>query len=171
MAKRLIRSIYSDEHGLLENVRYLRGIGIKIVNVYSPFPVHGLDQALGLRRTRLSTAAFIFGLTGTSLALLMMWFMLIYDWPMNIGGKPSFTLMQNLPSFIPITFEITVLCAAHGMVITFLLASKLFPGVTAYVAHPRVTDDKLVILMETDEATSDELQADLIKRGAEEILT
>jgi hypothetical protein len=171
MAKKLIRSVYSDEHTLLENVRYLRGKGVKIVNVFSPFPVHGLDQALGLRRTRLSTAAFIYGLTGTSLALLMMWFMLIYDWPMNIGGKPSFSLMQNLPSFIPITFELTVLCAAHGMVITFLLASKLFPGVTPYVAHPRVTDDKLVILIETDDNNSDELMADLKNRGAEEILT
>ena len=171
MAKRLIRSVYSDEHELLENIAYLREKGVKIVNVFSPFPVHGLDQALGLRRTRLSTAAFIYGVTGTTLALLMMWFMLIYDWPMNIGGKPSFTLLQNLPSFIPITFELTVLCAAHGMVITFLLASKLFPGVTPYVAHPRVTDDKMVILMETDDTTADALQADLRNRGAEEILT
>lgn len=171
MAKRLIRSIYNDEHELLENVRYLRENGIRIVNVFSPFPVHGLDEALGLRRTRLSTAAFIYGITGTSLALLMMWFMLIYDWPMNIGGKPSFTLLQNLPAFIPITFEITVLCAAHGMVITFLLASKLFPGVTAYVAHPRVTNDKLVIMFETEDAKADELQAELMNRGAEEILT
>jgi hypothetical protein len=101
----------------------------------------------------------------------MMWFMLIYDWPMNIGGKPSFSLLQNLPAFIPITFEITVLCAAHGMVITFLLASKLFPGVKAYVAHPRVTNDKLVIMFETDDDKADELQADLMNRGAEEILT
>ena len=170
MAKRLIRSIYNDEHDLLENVKYLRERGVKIQNVFSPFPVHGLDQALGLRHTRLSTAAFIYGMTGTTLALLMMWFMLIYDWPMNIGGKPSFTLLQNLPAFIPITFELTVLCAAHGMVITFLLASKLFPGVTAYVAHPRVTDDKMVILFEADDNATDEISADLKNRGAEEIL-
>ena len=171
MAKRVIRSVYNDEHELLESIHYLRGKGVKILNVFSPFPVHGIDQALGLRRTRLSIAAFIYGVTGTSLALLMMWYMLVYDWPMNIGGKPSFSLLQNLPAFIPITFELTVLCAAHGMVITFLLASKLLPGVTAYVAHPKVTDDKMVILLETDDTKSDELQSELRNRGAEEILT
>ena len=170
MAKRLLRSVYSDEHELLHSVIYLREKGVKIHNVFSPFPVHGLDQALGLKRTRLSTAAFIYGITGTSLALLMMWYMLVYDWPMNIGGKPSFTLLQNLPAFIPITFELTVLCAAHGMVITFLLASKLFPGVTPYVAHPRVTDDKMVILFEADEAMSDAISGELTGMGADEIL-
>ena len=78
----------------------------KYINeVYSPFPIHGLDHALGLKPTRLAITSFIYGCTGLSLALLMMWYMMIEDWPMIIGGKPNFSLLQNLPAFIPVTFD------------------------------------------------------------------
>jgi hypothetical protein len=85
------------------------------------------------------------------LALLMMWYMMIHDWPMDIGGKPNFTLFKNLPAFIPVTFESTVLCTAHGMVLTFYLRSKILPGVTPYIPDTRMTDDKLVMEIETDD--------------------
>ena len=77
----------------------------KVADVISPYPIHGLDQALGLKRTRISVCAFLYGCTGTSLALLMMWYMNIWDWPMDIGGKPSFNLYKNLPAFIPVTLN------------------------------------------------------------------
>jgi hypothetical protein len=122
---------------------------------------------LGLKRTRLSICSFLYGMTGTTLALLMMWYMMVQDWPMDIGGKPNFTLLKNLPAFIPITFEVTVLCAAHGMVLTFYLRSKILPGVTPYIPDVRMTDDKFVMQIESaDVMTTRNL---LMESGAIEV--
>jgi hypothetical protein len=103
--KHFIVGIFDDEEVLLKGIGNVRGNGVKIHDVYSPFPVHGIDDALSIKRTRLPIAAFMFGLTGTSLALLMQIWMLGYDWPMIIGGKN----FASLPPFIPVTFELTVM--------------------------------------------------------------
>ncbi|TXI81761.1 MAG: DUF3341 domain-containing protein, partial [Flavobacteriales bacterium] len=118
MANKVIYAVYEDPEQLKEGARKLVSNGIKVKDTWSPFPIHGIDPIIGVKRTRLAIVAFMFGITGTCLALLGIWYMNIFDWPMNIGGKPSFTLYQNLPAFIPVTFEFTVLCAAHGMSIT-----------------------------------------------------
>jgi hypothetical protein len=140
-----IYGLYNDDDILLKAVKTLRKNGVKIEEVYTPFPVHGLDHALGLPRTRLATAAFFYGLMGLSLGILMMWYMNIHDWPINIGGKPNFSLAQNLPAFIPVAFEITVLFAAHLMVLTFFFRSRLFPGAFAQNPFPETTNDKFAI--------------------------
>ena len=64
---------------------------------------------------------------------------------MNIGGKPNFSYLENMLAFVPVTFEFTVLCAAHGMVITYLLANKTLPGMPAQNPDPRTTDDRFVM--------------------------
>jgi hypothetical protein len=97
--------------------------------------------------------AFLYGLTGLTLATFGMRFFMIQDWPMNIGGKPNFSYMENILSFIPITFEFTVLCAAHGMAITYFLRNKTLPGMPAQNPDPRTTDDKFVIELRTSENT------------------
>lgn len=140
--------VFEDDDVVLSAIPKLKDRKFKVTDVISPFPIHGLDHALGLKRTRISMAAFMYGCTGTSLALLMMWYMNIFDWPMDIGGKPSFTLYKNLLAFIPITFEMTVLLAAHGMVITFFLRSKLIPGVEPHVIDDRMADDRFVMVIE-----------------------
>ena len=117
--KHYLVGIFDDEDVLLHAVEQIRDKGVKIEEVYSPFPVHGLDEVLGYKRSRLPIAAFLFGLTGTGLALLMQIWMLGYDWPMIIGGKN----FASLPPFIPVTFELTVLLSALGMVATFLIVS------------------------------------------------
>ena len=94
---------------------------------------------------------FIFGAIGFSCALLLMWYIMIYDWPMNIGGKPNFSYLENILSFIPVTFEFTVLCAAHGMAITYFLRNKTLPGMPAQNPDPRTTDDRFVMEIRTDE--------------------
>ena len=128
--------------------------------------------ALPISRTRISIASFMYGITGTSLALLMVWYMMITDWPINIGGKPNFALYLNLPAFIPVTFEMTVFCAAHGMALTFLLRSKLLPGVTAPMPHPRITNDKFVLHVDIkDEHAINDVSAKLKTAGASEVLT
>src|SRR6478752_145560 len=85
--KHFVTGVFDDEDVLLKAVTKVRNSGVKIHEVYSPFPVHGLDEVLGYKRSRLPIAAFLFGMTGTSLALIMQIWMLGYDWPMNIGGK------------------------------------------------------------------------------------
>ena len=96
--------------------------GVKIADTFSPFPIHGIDPIIGIKNTRLGIMSFIYGLTGLVLATIGMRFFMIDDWPMNIGGKPNFSYLENILSFIPVTFEFTVLCAAHGMAITYLIA-------------------------------------------------
>ena len=67
------------------------------------------------------------------------------SWPMNIGGKPNFTFYHNLPSFVPIMFECTVLFAAHLMSLTYLFRNKLYPGASTKSPDPRTTDDKFLV--------------------------
>jgi hypothetical protein len=169
MSKKIIHGIYDDDDQLVEGAKRLRAQGIKIKDVFSPFPIHGIDPIIGVPRTRLAICSFIYGITGTSLALLMMWYMMVSDWPMDIGGKPSFFLYTNLPAFIPVTFEITVLCAAHGMAITFLLRSWLLPGVSAKNPDPRTTDDKFLMLIEADDANAGMIVSTLKQTGASEV--
>ena len=114
-----------------------------------------------MKRTRLGIAAFMYATTGTTLALLGMWYFMISDWPMNIGGKPSFSLIENLPAFIPVTFEFSVLCGAHGMATTYLLRNGTLPGMPASNPDPRSTDDKFIMEITTEQnaMSADELEA------------
>jgi hypothetical protein len=169
MAKEIF-AIFGDDEVVLKNIKSLKQKGVKIKDVYSPYPVHGLDHALGLKPTRISICSFIYGAIGFSLAVLMTWYMNIYDWPMDFGGKPSFAYYKNLPAFVPVLFESTVFCAAHGMVLTFFLRSKLLPGKTPFVPDVRMTDDKLVMhVVVKDESKLDETRNLLLNHGAEEV--
>src|SRR5690606_1320526 len=166
--KNYLVGIFSDEDVLLEGVGKVRKSGLKIYEVFSPFPVHGLDEALGYKRTRLPIAAFLFGLTGTCLALFTQIWMLGYDWPMIIGGKPH----ASLPPFIPVTFEFTVLLSALGMVATFLIVSDMKPYGWPRQFDLRSTQDKHIVAIEQhyNRAKSpDELTRILKDAGAEEV--
>jgi hypothetical protein len=139
------------------SVTALQSEGIKVYDVYSPFPIHGMEKLLGFNRSRLTVAAFFFGMTGTACALLMQVFMLVWDWPMDIGGKPFF----QGPALAPVTFELTVLFAAFGMVGTFLFVNKLFPWKTPVIFDLRVTDDVFVVAID-QERIQDMKQAEQI---------
>ena len=165
-----IHAIYDDEVPLLETANTLKSQGIKVKDVFSPFPIHGLDAAIGVPRTWIAICAFIYGLTGASLATLMMWYMMVSDWPTDIGGKPSFAYFMNVPAFIPITFESTVLCAGHGMAITYYLRCWMLPGVKAKNPDPRTTDDKFLMIVETKEENKSKIESLLRNGGASEIL-
>jgi hypothetical protein len=144
--KNFLVGVFEDEDVLVNAVRLVKSKGVRIHEVFTPFPVHGLDEVLGYTRSRLPIAAFLFGLTGTSLALLMQFWMLGYDWPMIIGGKPH----AALPPFIPVTFEFTVLLSALGMVATFLIVSDMKPYGKPRQFDVRSTDDKLVMAIDLD---------------------
>ena len=145
MEDKVIYAMYDDDDVLLDGAKSLVAEGVHISDVYSPMPIHGIDPVIGIETTRLGIAAFLYGLTGTMLAAIAIRYFMIIDWPMNIGGKPSFSLIENLPAFIPIFFEFTVLCAAHGMAITYLIRNKTLPGMPPRNPDPRTTDDMFVI--------------------------
>lgn len=164
MADRVIYATYDDDHTLLDAAKKLVADGVNVTEVFSPCPIHGIDPVIGVKHTRLGIVAFIFGLCGLTLAVVGFKFFMIDDWPMNIGGKPNFDLLSNYPAFVPISFELTVLCAAHGMAITMLFRNKTLPGMPADNPYPRTTDDRFVIevrLSENHGMTSDEIQSKL----------
>ena len=145
MAEKFIHAVYDDDDKLIDAVKDLKKNKITIEEVFTPFPVHGLDHLLDLKPTRLAIAAFIYGCTGLTFGLLMINYIMIVDWPQNIGGKPSFSIIENLPAFVPVIFELTVFFAAHLMVITFYLRSRLWPFKDAENPIPETTDDKFLI--------------------------
>lgn len=165
--KHFVVGIFEDEDVLVHAVENTREKGVKIHEVYSPFPVHGLDEALGYKRSRLPIAAFMFGATGTSLALLMQIWMLGYDWPMIIGGKNH----ASLPPFVPVTFEMTVLLAAFGMVGTFFIASDMKPYKYPRQFDLRSTDDKHVMAIDlaANKMSKEEIASILKAQGASEV--
>jgi hypothetical protein len=164
--KKFVVGCFDNEDVLFPAVKKVRTAGYKIHDVYTPFPVHGLDHALGIRETSLHTAGFIYGITGTTTALSCMGWVFTVDWPMNIGGKPHFAL----PAFIPITFELTVLFSAVGMVLTFCYLCQLMPFVKKHHFHPRATDDLFVMVIECTAKTNvDDLKSFLSNNGAIEV--
>jgi len=162
-----IVGIFEDEDVLLDAITSIRSKGVKIYEVYSPFPVHGIDERLGYKRSRLSVAAFCFGFLGTCLALTMMIGMTTIDWPMIIGGKD----FLPLPVFIPVTFEMTVLLSAFGMCGTFFVVSDLKPWGKPKTFDLRSTNDKHVIAVEIDKNIIDvkNIKSLISKSGASEV--
>lgn len=162
-----ILGVYDDEDVLLKAIKNVREGGVKIHEVYSPFPVHGIDDVLGYKRSRLTIVAFLFGLLGTSLALTMQFGMMTIDWPMIIGGKDY----APVPSFIPVTFELTVLLASFGMVGTFMIISNLKPWGKAKLFDKRITDDKHIMAIDLGKNQLEESAIDKLLKdsGASEV--
>ncbi len=153
MASKVIHAFYIDDDILLQAVKKVRDENYRIEEIYTPFPVHGLEKAMGLADTRIAITSFIYGVIGFIVSIVLMNFIMIQDWPQDIGGKPSFSYIENMPAFVPIMFELTVFFAAHLMVITFFMRSKLWPFKKAENPDVRTTDDHF--LMEVDASHHD----------------
>ena len=166
--KKFVVGCFDDEAVLFPAVKAVRKAGYKIHDVYTPFPIHGLDAAMGLRDTSLHTAGFIYAISGTTTAFSFITWVFTTDWPMNIGGKPFF----SLPAWIPIMFELTVLFAAVGMVLTFCYLCQMAPFVKKDHFHLRATDDLMVMAIEcTDKTNETEVTQFLQSLGAKEVTT
>jgi hypothetical protein len=164
--KNFVVGCFTEEPAVFKAVKKVRGSGYKLHDIYSPYPVHGLDEAMGLRQTSLHTAGFFYGLFGVIAALGGMAFITVHSWPLNFDGKPHFPL----PSFIPITFEFTVLVSSVGMTLTFCWLNQLMPYVRKHLFHPRQTDDLIVMVIErTGKTTDEELKKWFADMGAIEI--
>jgi len=128
--------------------------GFNEYDTYSPFPVHGIDRAMSLKKSRLGWIVLVCGLIGLTGALSMIFFMQVVDYPLNISGK---TLL-NIPAWIPVTFELTVLLSAFGTVFGMFALNGL-----PRFNHPlfnsdnfaRATDDGFFICVEADDPKFD----------------
>ena len=168
LSMKRFHALYNDDDILISAVKKIKENNYDIEEIYTPFPVHGLDKVMGLKPTRIAIASFIYGCIGFIVAILMMNYIMIVDWPQNIGGKPSFSFLENMPAFVPIMFEMTVFHAAHLIVITFYLRSKMWPFKKAENPDPRTTDDHFLIEILSDKSDS-ELKKILKETGAVEI--
>jgi hypothetical protein len=165
---KVIHAIYTDDDVLMSAVKKVKAEKHHIEEIYTPFPVHGLDKAMGLEPTRLAITAFLYGCVGLTVATVMMNYIMIEDWPQDIGGKPSFSYLENMPAFVPIMFELTVFFAAHLMVITFYLRSRMWPFKKAENPDPRTTDDHFLMEIAIH-GNEEELTSLLKETGAVEL--
>jgi hypothetical protein len=132
----------------------LRDAGYKQFDAYTPFPVHGLEHAMGLKPSRLPWIVFACAITGFSSALLMMLYMNVWDYPLIIGGKPFLTI----PSYVPICFELTILFSAFGAFFGqwgLNMLPKYFDPVMQHPSFDRATDDRFFISVSSADANYD----------------
>lgn len=160
MADRTFVGVFDSDHAVLAAARAARKEGRPIRDAYTPFPVHGMDEALGLPPSWLSRACFVLGAAGLTFALAFQYWVSLFDWPMNIGGKP----FDASPALIPIAFEITVLVAGVGTVVTLLVFRNLLPGRPAPFAALGATDDRFLLVL--DGVSDQELKAFFKAHGA-----
>ncbi len=158
-----VSGYYLDDKDLVEGIKSLQANNIEISDVRTPFPVHGLDVKLNMRRSRLPRAGFIAGAFGAAIGFGFQAWVFTQAWPLNFGGKPYL----SVPSFIPVTFELTVLFAAFALVFGFLISSGLGPGAPTIIFDEEVTNDRFQILLEATGGNNEQLENALVEAGAE----
>lgn len=152
-SNKFVVGLWDHEEVYLHAIEHIRHKGIEIYDSLTPFPVHGLEDALGYKESRLHTAGFFFGATGTTLALTFMTWVMTTNYPINFGGKPYWPV----PSFIPITFELTVLFSAWGMTLTYLVRNKLWPGRVPRIYDKRTTDDRFALVFDAEKLSDSDI--------------
>lgn len=134
-----------------------RDEGYVAMDAYSPFAIEGLPEELGTRDDRVPWIVFICGITGASLGFLLQVYVHMYDYPMNVGGRPDF----SWPSFIPVTFESGILCAAFGALIGMLVLNGLprpYHPLFNAKSFDRVTDDRFLLCIEAKDPLFDKVK-------------
>lgn len=144
--KNYFLAVFKNGHDLVEATRKFVDGGFVIADAFTPFAVHGLDKAMGLKHSRMTHVAFFWAVFGLSAGLLGQYWISAIDWPINIGGKP----FNSLPAFVPITFETMILFAGVGTVLTFFIRSKLYPGKDPKLTWEGITNDKFVLAVNRD---------------------
>ena len=151
MSHRVLFASFEHEDDLLAAATAIRHKGLRIIDAFTPYAVHGLDRAMGLKPSRLTWVCFVCGMTG---ALGMLWFehwAASVSWAVNVGGKP----WNSLPSDVPVAFEAAVLLAGFGSVFALFAVSRLYPGKKASHIFPGTTDDRFVLAIEETNAAFD----------------
>lgn len=151
MKKQLLLGVFEDEHKMIHASEKLFSKGIDIFDIYTPFPLHGLDDLLKIKRTRLPIVTFFASLAGLSVALIMQYWISVVNWPINVGGKA----FNSLAAFIPVAFEFTILFGAFITVFAFFFRSSLFPKIDKGVILNEVTENHFVVALELKDGSID----------------
>ncbi len=167
MNNKTIIGIYEDEDVLLKAMDELLENDIKINDVYSPIPLHGVFEKLNLT-TRLPYATFIYGVIGAISVFAFLYWTSVVSYPLKFGGKPLNTL-----SFIIIIFVLTIFVGTLFTFLTYFIREKMYPGKKVILPVPRTTNDQfaIVIGIEHNMSAADvkKVNAILEKTGAVEI--
>lgn len=161
MNEEYLIGIFDDEEKLVVASHKIKNEKIEIIDFFTPFPVHGLDELLGITRSRLPFVTLGAGAFGLTLALTFQVWTSAFDWPINVGGKP----MLSIPAFVPVTFELMVLCGALTTVAAFLFRAKLFPTQVAKSIDVKQLDDKFLVVIKS-EKNSEKISSILKENGA-----
>ncbi len=164
---RRLHAVFQREEEIIAVTQSCRDRGYEIIDVHAPYPVHGLERAMGLKPSRIPFACLAFAILGAG---LMFWFQVwasAVDWPANIGGKP----LNSAPAFVPVTFETAVLLAGIGTIFVLLARSRLFPGKRPAMSDQRLTDDHfLLAIRQTDADIHPDMAKELFRQhGAIEV--
>ncbi len=168
MSRRLFVGWFADEHALVAATSAARAQGLLIQDVYTPFAVHGIDEAMGLRRSRLPWICLGAGVFGLSFGAFLQYYASAVSWPLNVGGKP----FNSAPAFLPVVFEMTVLFAALVSVLALLIRARLYPRIAAPAGLlARVTDDRfaLVLVMADEGWNEARARALCVRHGAVDV--
>lgn len=168
MAKKIggVVGIWLDDHKLIEAAHKVREAGYTKFDAITPFPVHGIEEAIGIKRSMIPWVTFIAGLIGCGAGLGLQYYTSAVDWALNIGGKPFF----SGPAFIPITFELTILFAALASVGAMLGFTRL-PRIDPPIIDPDLTSHKFAIFIPENDVNYDAARAEQMLKslGAEEV--
>lgn len=160
-----LTGVFAQPHELLHAVTVLRAEGHELIDAWSPFPVHGLDDAIGLPPSRLPWVCLAFAVTGGVSAYLLQWWTSVVSYPVIVGGKP----LNSVPAFVPVIFELSVLLGALGVVLSLFIASKLRPRLSPPGLFRGVNDDRFVLALRPKLGHDrDKLLARLLELGAVE---
>lgn len=143
MPNKYMVATFANADNLLQAVRGVRAQSLSIHDVYAPYPIHNLDEAMGIRRTRLPLVTLIAGALALSFAFCFQFYAAIFDWPLNVGGKPD----NSTLAFVPICFELTVLISGLSTVAALLFRARLFPGKKERLPARGITNDKFALVL------------------------
>jgi hypothetical protein len=158
MFRSFLVATFSDPDRLLHAVEAVRRENLRIHDVYAPYPIHGLDEAMGIKRTRLPFVTLLAGLLGLTIAITLQFYANVLDWRVNVGGKPD----NSTLAFIPITFELTVLVGALSTVAALFVRARLYPGKREQLAVEGVTDYMFALVLRRPDTTIARSRADKI---------
>ena len=147
---RFTAAFFEREDDLVAGAAEARLAGFEVYDVYTPYPVHGMDRAVALPPSRLTWIAFLAGALGLVFGLTLQVWTSAYDWPLNVGGKP----FNSFPLFIPVTFELTVLFSGLIAIGVLFVRNQMWLFSKRKVFE-RVTDDRFVLVLKQSDASFD----------------
>ncbi len=156
---------YENPHAIYKACEKVRDAGYSEWDACVPFPVHGLDKAMGIKPSKLPWVVLVAGLTGSTLALFFESYAMGSMYPLVVGGKPLF----SLPAFVPVWYEMTVLSSCLGAFFANWVMNGLpRPHHPAFAskAFERVTDDKFFIMVEASDPVFDLEKTKALLQGA-----